>query len=473
MSDRWPDSKKWGMGIVASVIVLAAGAFIIEPARNFFFPPKNGNDVSQPALPPEIVDIDALCKIEKQLAPDIQEGDGRKNTLRAYFEDANPKLFEHLRSIVEKHASGENHRGATYVAGSSGVGKSYLVGQLDMLPKEVTSDTVKLSEFFKNEQCPFKTEDAADLQSVDGKLVFNRLSRLTSPSEFDLSKFIVAAGASKGDDPLSFILIDDLDEIHEDSAKVILERLEAFIRDTDNGFVHFIVFGRPEGFWPWLKHSDRTPPANVTNPPFVLEGPVYKTTGDLAFRCTDYHTYKYNSPAPDEVIRDFQAQLQKHRFLRYTIRPLSAGNFVLNESILAHRSPSNGHKSPEELRTALYSDLIDRNKESHERPTANDDQYAGILQLAAVFPLLQGRKINSEGYFEVYADDYIKFEDSGDTARKVRLRDVLNRSGIAFMDPSDLRRTRYRFEPFWIHAHLVESWNQHNHTEHTYRYCEE
>ena len=467
-NEQWSDVKKWAMGILAAVIVAAAGAVVVDRDRDLSVVPRG-----EPVLPPEIVGIDELCTIEKNLAPSLYDGPARHDSLIAYFKDANPELFEHLRSIVEKHASGKNHRGVTYIAGSAGMGKSYLIGQLDMLPKEVMSDTVKLSEFFKDEDFPFETEEVADLHTVDEELIFNKLLRLTNPGEFDVNKFIVAAGASKGGEPLSFILIDDLDEIHEDSAEVILKELEAFISKTSDGFVHFIVFGRPEGFWPWLKHSDRTAPPNVTNPPFVLQGPVYKTTGDLAFRCTDYYTYKYNSPAPEEVISDFQAQLRKYPFLRYTIRQLSAGNFVLDESILFHRSPSNGHKTPEELRTALYSDLIDRNKESHGLPTADHHLYAVIIQRAAVFPLRNERTINSEGYFEVYADDYIEFKNSGGIARKVHLRDLLNRSGIVFMDPSDIRRTRYRFQPFWIHAHLVESWNKRNHSEHTYRWCNE
>jgi hypothetical protein len=473
MSDgqgKWSDRKKWGMGILASVIVVAVGAFFIEPVRHFFFPPP---EVDRHLAPPEIVSIDELCAIEKKLTPGLYEGPARQDSLLAYFEDANPRLFKHLRSIVKKHASGEEHRGATYIAGSSGVGKSYLIGQLDMLPKEVTSDTVKLSEFFKDKAFPFETEEAADLQTVDGELIFNRLSRLTNPSEFDVNKFIVAAGATKGDKPLSFILIDDLDEIHEDSAKVILEELEAFINNSPDGFAHFVVFGRPEGFWPWLKHSDRTPPPNVTNPPFVLQGPVYETTGDLAFRANNYHIHKYHSLAPEEVISDFQGQLRQYPFLRYTIRPLSAGNFVLDEAFLSQRFPLNGHKSPEQLRMALYSDLIDRNKESHGLPASDDDQYAVLLQLAAVFPLRNDRTINSEGYFEVYVHDYIEFKDSKEIWRRLRLRDVLNRSGIAYMDPCDVRRTRYRFQPFWIHAHLVESWNNRNHSEHKYRWCNE
>ena len=41
MSDdrgKWSDAKKWGMGILAAVIVTAAGVFFINPVHDFFFP---------------------------------------------------------------------------------------------------------------------------------------------------------------------------------------------------------------------------------------------------------------------------------------------------------------------------------------------------------------------------------------------------------------------------------------------------
>lgn len=43
MSDdrgKWSDAKKWGMGILAAVIVAAAGVFFIKPVHNFFFSPE-------------------------------------------------------------------------------------------------------------------------------------------------------------------------------------------------------------------------------------------------------------------------------------------------------------------------------------------------------------------------------------------------------------------------------------------------
>jgi hypothetical protein len=50
---------------------------------------------------------------------------------------------------------------------------------------------------------------------------------------------------------------------------------------------------------------------------------------------------------------------------------------------------------------------------------------------------------------------------------------VLDRSGIAVLDPADTILTRYRFDPFWIHIHLVERWNVRHVPGHRYRTCPE
>ena len=446
------------------------GAVLAALISGIFLLIVNQKGCNEGTQKPPIVAIDDLCKIEKQLIPSLEEGAARHNYLPTYFEEANKKLFQHLNSVAQKYTSRENHRGATYITGMAGVGKSYLIAQFNMLPADATTDPIKLSKLFNKSELPFTTEKAPDLQTTDGSVTFNELMRISRPEEFDFDQFLIASGALKDGKIMSFVLIDDLDEIHEDSAKLILEEMENYLRKQSEGFIHFIVFGRPEGFWPWLKHSDRIAPLNVTNSPFLLQGPVYQTTGDLEFRCNDYYKWKYKMDAPQEVISDFRDQIQNYPFLRYTIRPLSAGNFVLNESILWYKSKSKEHKSIEDLRNGLFSDMLDRNKESHGRPSTNDDKYMLILENIAAFLIEQGKKIDDNGFFEVLATDFIKFSDVEGKVYTVRIRDVLNRSGVALLQPSELRRTQYRFEPFWLHAHLIERRNQRIYPDHQYRW---
>ena len=80
--------------------------------------------------------------------------------------------------------------------------------------------------------------------------------------------FVVAAGAAHAVCPgLDELLVDDFDEIQQDTGIEVLRQLEDYVQETEGRFVHFIVFGRPESFWPWLNHSDRTPSARVTATP--------------------------------------------------------------------------------------------------------------------------------------------------------------------------------------------------------------
>ena len=420
--------------------------------------------------PPPVVATDGLFEIESQLTGDLKDGPARFSDLSAYFKDANKELMGHLTSVAQVYASGQDHRGATYVAGPAGVGKSYLIGQLDMLPANATSRPIELSEWFKQPGPGFTTESAPDLRTTDGRMVFNTLRHLSQPETFDFGRFLADAGALHDDRLMSFVLIDDLDEIHPKSAEVILRELETYLRGPGDGFVHFIVFGRPEGFWPWLKHSDRKPLANVTNTPFLLQGPVYETTGDIELRCAEYYQWAHEGDAPQGVIDDFRTQVQKYPFLRHTVRSLATGNFVLEESIRRHRSGSSAHREAKALRDGLLSDMLSRNKESHNRPSINDDLYMLILERVAVFPIEQGRSIDERGFFDVLTGDCVEFTDAQGTRCRVHLRDVLNRSGVALLDPAGLRRTPYRFEPFWLHAHLVERWNQRNHPDHRYRW---
>ena len=63
-------------------------------------------------------------------------------------------------------------------------------------------------------------------------------------------------------------------------------------------------------------------------------------------------------------------------------------------------------------------------------------------------------------------------DDSGATLGEVSVRDVLNRGGVALLTSATASSTRYRFDPFWLHGHLVERRNQRTVTGYIYRSCE-
>ena len=54
---------------------------------------------------------------------------------------------------------------------------------------------------------------------------------------------------------------------------------------------------------------------------------------------------------------------------------------------------------------------------------------------------------------------------------EVSVRAILEHSGIAKTIPESHSTSRYRFEPVWVQAHLIELANQRQSPRHQYRSC--
>lgn len=424
-----------------AVLVLSTGCFI--PYVQAAPCPTDGTAPTKKPVP--VRSIRSLNAIEKGLIPKYDQGKARFDGLWDYFRDANPNLVSHLDKQIQKYHQGQSHCGVTYVAGASGVGKSYVIRQLGF-PEDVTTDPIKLGKIF--------SEKSPDLQSLDEDVVFNSLP---TSSGISIKRLLQRQQATDK----AFVLIDDLDEIDEQSAHDLLQQLETYINTRPQGFKHFIVFGRPEGFWPWLNSPERSLSDNISQQPFTLVGPDFKTTGDIVFRCQDYYAWKYKQPAPEALVNEVLEQLERYPYLRYTFRPLSAGNFILDNSIDTKKEKAPPQAKEKELRQELFRSLLERNHETHQRPSVDDKGYMELLENAAAFPLAHNRKLNDQGFFEVRQEDSLTFTDTEGHCRSVRLRDLLSRSGIALLDPSQAQKTLYRFEPFWIHGYLLERFNSH------------
>lgn len=394
-------------------------------------------------VPPQEVDLNAPTgeglQDQSPQGGALKSGPARFDTLFAYFEAANPDLFSYFDSIQKLRAKGQDHWGVTYVAGTSGVGKSYVVRNVAMFDKAKT-ETIKLSSMF--------TETRPDLQTLDGRTVFNQLPSATA---FDVQGIIEAMGPGK-----VFVLIDDLDEVHERTAVIILKALEAYVAQPRAGFKHFIVFGRPESFWPWLHESTQATLPQVTRTPLVLQGPEYQTSGDIAFRCQDYYGFKFSKPAPASVVDDLTSQINRFPFLRGTMRPLSAGNLVIEASVARHEAGTASLNTADALKQWLFEQLLARNQKSHGRPGADSVQYRSLLQQAAALPVTHNRSLDRQGFFTVSETDVLSFTDDQGQVRQVYARDVLNRSGLVTLDVTETRLARYRFEPFWVQTFLCQ-----------------
>jgi hypothetical protein len=405
---------------------------------------------------------DKLCEVEKSITITIIEGENRYDDLLDYFQDANVELFNHLDRVAQDYLDGRPHRGATYILGAAGVGKSFVARAVEQFPAE---DQCKIAfgEFVEEPQENIDFLLQPDLQTLSGDYVINTLPTFAQPETFSLDTLLAAGGCLRDGELVPLIVLDDLNELHDDSTLLILKGVEAYLSAPGEtpSFVHFLVFGRSAAFNTWLRDPDRVPPAGLWMPR-PLQGPLYSTVGDLEFAVESYYEFE-KKPVPPRVSDHFVAAVLEYPFLTYSIRPLATRNIII-EAIGANV------QSEEALRAKVYDNLVERNNEVHNRPSARTPSYQYLMEEIAV---RYKDRVDDEGFFVVDFQDRVPYYDNAleNEIGEVYVEDVLDRSGIAVLDPADAFLTRYRFDPFWIHKHLVEMRNQREISGHKYQTC--
>jgi serine/threonine-protein kinase len=416
---------------------------------------------------PDPLDISSLCAIERQfVVPLSREDTSQYQSLLPYFEAANPQLFAHLEAVEQAYQDGQAQTEATYVMGAPGVGKSFVARALDQFPEDRRCE-IALGDLFEHgvEKLAFEVDEQPDLATLEGDFVLNRLPTIAEPKAFRLEHLFLAGGCDQDGATVPLIIVDGLDELHSDSAMLILREVEHFVsQDSEEGkFVHVVVFGRPESFVPWLKHASRIPPDEVRG--FLLEGPLYTTYGDLDFLVRNYYDFRgIGTPSQTDIDRFIQLVVE-HPSLTYSIRKLATANFIIEQSAVMAEG------TEQSLKDTLYDNLLERNYQTHGRTEQYSHGYEYALEEVAARYLAH---VDQGGFFAVDFQDTVPIVDvEGELVGEVRVRDLLDRSGVALLDPMDAMSTRYQFDPFWLHAHLVEQRNQRLNPRYQYRSCEQ
>ncbi|HEY6728718.1 MAG TPA: hypothetical protein VI197_32125 [Polyangiaceae bacterium] len=415
-----------------------------------------------------------LCALDSKFSFELQlDSEAAKDTLEAYYEAANPGLVEHLAAIAQKFANGEPEGGVTYLQGASGVGKSFVTSSLTGAFDDDEQCSVEFADLFAAsvEARGFEVESRPDLATTNRAHVFNELPTLSAPADFDIEVLLEAIGCFDDGVLRPLVVLDGIDEIHENTARLLLERVDDYILGRDEEtlrFVHFLISGRPEGFASWLTTSERSSKNTKIETQYDLTGPKYVTGGDLAFRVESYLEFALGDSFTEERLAEYTENfldaMSQHPFLRYTTSNLAFGNLVIDQS-----APGLD-RSERALKARLFEGILARNVETHGRPGAGtelDGTYRRILEdIAAKYT-----DVDDQGRFSVASTDTVEcFSDDGESLGRVRVSDVLNRSGVALL--TDPRIGRYHFEPFWLHAHLVERRNQRLDARYTYETCE-
>jgi hypothetical protein len=113
-----------------------------------------------------------------------------------------------------------------------------------------------------------------------------------------------------------------------------------------------------------------------------------------------------------------------------------------------------------ELKDFLFEELLRRANDTHGRPLASDGRYVCLLEEIATKYAQPSNLVGDTGFFNVSANDTVPVIENGRTVGEVFVRDVLDHSGIAVLEPASYSTAQYRFDPVWVHAYLVESRNQ-------------
>jgi hypothetical protein len=113
-----------------------------------------------------------------------------------------------------------------------------------------------------------------------------------------------------------------------------------------------------------------------------------------------------------------------------------------------------------------------RDADSHSRPGTESSLNAAYRRALEEVAVRYAEEINDSGVFTVTSEDTVPVSaDDGSLLGEVRVRTLLNHSGVAFLT-TRATTTRYHFDPFWVHSHLIERYNQRHFPRYAYRGCQ-
>lgn len=340
---------------------------------------------------------------------------------------------------IEEIARGDHRPGATFVIGAAGIGKSWLVDEWN---QEKGWPVVDFKKKTLLEKIPDWIEELVDLVPIQGSA--EGAPRSTMPS----IRSEVMAQANFVDTLLEryqcseapVILFDSLDELH---AACSVQLIDALLQSAKDHGRHYLLMGRPEAF---ALFSTRT--AQPWKSFFVRQRiePVSTYSADVVY-------------ALIANARDYKDEPAFNETLAQNVVKFLANNHNLSETI---SNPTNGRFLAEcvagpgsDARKSVLSAMLRRNKESHGRPSVDDETY--LLLLSAIAKKYLGSiSVKSEGYFEVPYGDKVSVMLPGGGSASYLVEGVLDHSGIGYRHPESFNNPRYRFTPIWIHRYLAE-----------------
>jgi hypothetical protein len=389
---------------------------------------------SSTGLDPEI--SSQLQKTELLLSEAVKDTPNRPKEFDQYLKESNPEALDRVMAISQNP-----DRSVTFVLGNAGVGKSSFIRILQKQIKDFR--VVSLSQIKANGYSEFKdiAYEEDDLVTSSGfHYVFGRLPAIRN----DIKNWLLTLFGRFGVTKLSgTIMIDDLDEIYPGTAKRILNDIITNVGNKSPDVLDVVLFGRPEAFLDFYNQPNVFDFRSIKT--ITLNGVRdYYYTDFLIAAVTNFSELKKFKRIEPSVLVNF---LRQHQDLVITMANRAQAQFLI-------QALASGLKQEKDIKASIYNALMDRAHESHNRPTQETRLYDAFFRDIA---RMYAPKIDpATGYFPVAYLDTIDFTDQQGHAASVKVIDVLNRSGIAEVDPVDFSQRKYRFEPFWLHRYLAE-----------------
>jgi hypothetical protein len=357
-------------------------------------------------------------------------------------------------AIINQRRFGKTNQ-LVFIYGSAGVGKSSVVSDLrNIKPVVVVVDIARLAyNSLENKEHPMtklitdlkisdiEVSKMADLKESEKKKNFIRL--LSDIAEKDISKS-------------QSIIVDGLDEIHPNASLHILSLARNYIKE--NPQKNIIFFGRGEGF---RNYIDKYEDAAFLYAIYLQ--PIYLNTPELTrWYIAQQLTYAYRKENPnyspnleeleketERKVSQLENRIQKNPALRSYLQTAYPANMLLKN--LRYDDDIN------KLNELLFSDLIDRNRKTHNRPSNKNPEvwplYEQALREAARMLKLEKRP---DGTFTAIVKPTevinVKYNDK---CYSVGLAELLNRSGIANLNPFNQKQLEYTFQPLTIQKFLA------------------
>jgi hypothetical protein len=190
-------------------------------------------------------------------------------------------------------------------------------------------------------------------------------------------------------------LIDSIDEIHPESAKSLLQRVDEYVkrrRDEDEkvprekrGFLRVFILGRPEGFTDYYRITQG---GVFKTKPVALRGPCFRNDEDRRAAARSVVPYvlgvgEKHPPCRIDTLARKAVELGNSReWLKESFQNLTA----FNDLVRAADSGEAPHEGPDNdfaLKEMFFQSLLGRARASHHRPEAHTREYLGLLETIA------------------------------------------------------------------------------------------